>query len=67
MFPKDIRKNIHSKCINALKPNGIVIIECFSLKQNEIRLKNSNNKSNSKKKYNLGPSLDCKFILIIQC
>jgi 2-polyprenyl-3-methyl-5-hydroxy-6-metoxy-1,4-benzoquinol methylase len=63
MFPKDIRKDIHSKCIKALKPNGMIIIECFSPRQNEIRLKSSN--SNSKKKFNLGPSLDCMLILFI--
>jgi hypothetical protein len=36
-FPPDIRKNIHEKCIKALKPGGVIILEAF----NPLQLKNS--------------------------
>ncbi|MDP4283966.1 MAG: class I SAM-dependent methyltransferase [Bacteroidota bacterium] len=36
-FPPDIRKNIHEKCVKALKPGGVIILEAF----NPLQLKNS--------------------------
>ncbi len=34
-LPKDLRKVIHQKCIQALKPNGIFILEAYTPKQLE--------------------------------
>jgi SAM-dependent methyltransferase len=34
-LPKELRKSIHQKCVKALKPNGILILEAYTPKQLE--------------------------------
>jgi protein-L-isoaspartate(D-aspartate) O-methyltransferase len=54
MLPPDERRKIHQKCVDALKDGGIVIIQCFSPRQLEIR-----SQQQPDAKWTLGPSEEC--------
>ena len=54
MLPPSERRRIHRKCVDALKNGGIVIIQCFSPRQLEIR-----SQQQPDMKWSLGPSEEC--------
>eukprot|EP01036_Dinobryon_divergens_P022342 gene22341-30587_t len=54
MLPPSERKRIHRKCVDALKNGGIVIIQCFSPRQSEIR-----SQQQPHMKWSLGPPEEC--------
>ena len=35
-FSRELQADIHRRCLRALRPNGVVIIECFSPRQSDI-------------------------------
>lgn len=57
------RQALHRRCIEALRPGGLLIFLCFSSRQEELRCSSSNSSSitspTSTSYWNLGPSTDC--------
>ena len=56
------REALHRRCIAALRPGGLLILQCFSSRQEELRCNNSSSSMTSlpsTSHWNLGPSTDC--------
>lgn len=57
MYPPAIRAVVHSRCMQALRPGGWVIIECFSPQQ--LSIKKIAEDQSEHQAWGMGPTADC--------